>query len=103
MKAFKPSRPRLARPMTAIGQEGSTRAHLWVAQHADVQVGVAQPGSRVLQVLDGPQHDLRVEVVCDGVDILALDGQLSIEERQVELQLAMPCSSSSVDVSVTRV
>ena len=72
----------------------STKTHLRVAQHAYIQVGIAQPGSRVLQVLDGPQHNLRVEVVCNGVDILALDGQLRVEERQVELQLTVPCSST---------
>ena len=74
----------------------SSRAHLWVAQHAHIQVRVAQPQRSILEVLYGSQDNLSVEVVCYGVHVLALDGQLRIEEREVELQLAVPCSSGRI-------
>ena len=43
-----------------------------------------------LEIADGAQHDLCVEVVRDGGHVLALDRQLLVEQRQVELQLLMP-------------
>ncbi len=77
-----------AKPLTG------PRARLRVAQHAHVEVGVAQPGGRVLQALHGAEHDLCVQVVRDRGHVLALDRQLLVEERQVELQLAVPCRAA---------
>ena len=37
------------------------------------------------------QHDLSVHVVRDGAHVLALDGQLGVEQRQVVLQLVRSC------------
>ena len=45
-----------------------------------------------LEVADGAEHDLGVEIVRDGGHVLALDGQLLVEQRQVELQLLVPCA-----------
>ena len=66
-------------------------AHRGVAEHADVEVGVAQPGGSLLQRGDSAQHNLRIQVVRDGGNVLALNRQLHVEKRQVELQLRVPC------------
>ena len=43
--------------------------------------------------LYGPQHNLCVEIVGDVLHQLALDGQLTVEQGQVELELGATCRS----------
>ena len=45
--------------------------------------------------LHGSQHNLGVEVVRDGLDVLALDGELLVEQRQVKLQLLVTCTAAT--------
>lgn len=54
---------------------------------------VLEPLGGVGDALHSAQHDLGVEIVRDGAHVLALDGQLLVEERQVKLQLLVPCQS----------
>ena len=79
----------------------SAGPHRRVAQHADVEVGVAQPGSSFLQVLHGAQDDLCVEVVGHRADVLALNRQLLVQQAQVVLQLRAACSAPSQSAELT--
>ena len=69
---------------------------LGVPQHAHKQVGVAQPGGCILQALNCPEDDLSIQIVWDGGHKLALNGQLHVEQGQVELQLLVACNGNRI-------
>mmetsp|Transcript_28044 Transcript_28044/g.66664 ORF Transcript_28044/g.66664 Transcript_28044/m.66664 type:complete len:432 (-) Transcript_28044:2560-3855(-) len=58
-----------------------------VAEHADVEVRVAQPVYSVAHALDRAEDDLGVEEIGELLDHLGLDRELLVEQRQVVLQL----------------
>mmetsp|Transcript_1476 Transcript_1476/g.4618 ORF Transcript_1476/g.4618 Transcript_1476/m.4618 type:complete len:419 (+) Transcript_1476:3107-4363(+) len=73
---------------------------LRAAQHADVQVGVAEPVDGVVDALHGAQHQLGVEVVGEARHELALDRQLVVEQREVVLQLAVAGDDDALALAV---
>lgn len=58
--------------------------YIWILKHSDIQVGVPQPCSCLCQSRHGAQDNLSVQIVCDCGNILTLNGQLHIEQGQVE-------------------
>jgi len=60
-----------------------------VAQHADVTVGVGEPGDGLSGVAHGTQHHLGVEVVGERGQELALNGQGVVHEVQVVVELVV--------------
>ena len=80
--------------ISGVSCQAQCVAHRRVAQHADVEVGVAQPGGSLLQVLHGAQHHLRIEIVSHRAHVLALDGQLLVEQAEVVLQLRAACTAT---------
>jgi len=60
-----------------------------LAEHAHVEVGVLEPVDGLLGRLHGAEHHLRVQVVDELGDELALDGQLLVEHGQVVLELGV--------------
>ena len=64
---------------------------LRVTHHAHVQIAIPQPCGSIPDVLNGAQNNLSIEIVWYGLHKLGLDGQLHVEEGQVELQLLMTC------------
>ena len=70
-------------------------AHIAVHEHADIEVGVSQPVCSLLEVGDCAEDNLCIEIVGNCGHVLALNGQLHVEEREVEAELSMPCKKAT--------
>mmetsp|Transcript_62196 Transcript_62196/g.148188 ORF Transcript_62196/g.148188 Transcript_62196/m.148188 type:complete len:1090 (-) Transcript_62196:715-3984(-) len=66
-----------------------------VPQHPHVEVRVPEPLDSLADVLDGPEHDLRVEDVRQVLNHLGLDRELLVEKREVVLQLRVRCDDDA--------